>query len=121
MKIKRRWKVMMVLPMVWCIIGLAVGIPLLEHGYEVWIEHYGNSLLMFGGWFLGTITGVVLFTGAIDAEERENADFKFKDDVFMAYDSLVANKTDREAINQVAIEFDISPSHARNIVEVYKA
>ena len=120
MKIKRRWKVMMILPMVWCIIGLAVGIPLLEHGYEAWIEVYADSLLMFAGWFIGTITGVLLFTSAIKTEERENADFKFKDDVFEAYDSLVANKTDREAINQVAIEFDISPSYARNIVKEYQ-
>ena len=126
MKIKRRWKVMAVLPMVWCIIGLAVGIPLYEHGYEAWIGVYSDSLLMFGGWFLGTITGVILFVGAIEAEERENADFKFKDDVYEHYNSVLGRSIDHdgaegEAVNKTAIHFDTSPSHVRNIVKVYKA
>ena len=127
MKIKRRWKVMMVLPMVWCIIGLAVGIPLLEHGYEAWIDVYGNSLLMFGGWWLGTITGVIMFTGAIDAEERENADFKFKDKVYETYNNYLSGFPDfaqtmshDNAIDQTAIARDISPSYARNIVKEYQ-
>jgi hypothetical protein len=128
MKIKRRWKVMAVLPMVWFMVGLACGIPLLEHGYEAWIEAYGNTLLMFAGWFLGTITGVIMFVGAMDAEERENADFKFKDRVYETYNDYLTGFPDfaqtmshDNAIDQTAIARDISPSHARNIVKDYKA
>ena len=127
MRIKRRWKAMMILPMVWCIVGLAIGIPLLEHGYEAWVEAYGDALLLFSGWFLGTITGVILFVGAIEAEERENADNKFKDKVYETYNDYLTGFPDHahtmshdNAIDQTAIARDISPSYARNIVKVYK-
>jgi hypothetical protein len=125
---KRRWKAMTILPMVWCIVGLAISIPLLEYGYEAWIEAYGDSLLLFGGWFLGTITGVILFVGAIEAEERENEDFKFKDKVYETYNNYLTGFPDfaqtmshDNAIDQTAIARDISPSSVRNIVKVYIA
>jgi len=121
MKIKRRWKVMAVLPMVWCIVGLAISIPLYEYGYEAWIEAYGSALLLFGGWFLGTITGVIMFVGAIDAEERENADWKFQDDVFTMYEDCRVHKISKEdSINKTAIYYDSSPSRIRNIIKVYQ-
>ena len=121
MKIKRRWKVMAILPMIWCIIGLALSIPLLEHGYEAWIEAYGSSLLLFGGWWIGTVTGVILFVGAIDAEEREKADWKFQDNVFTMYEDCRVNKlTKDDSINKTAIHYDTSPSAVRNIVRIYK-
>ena len=112
---------MAVLPMIWLMVGMAIGIPLYEHGYEAWVEAYGDSLLLFGGWFIGTITGVVLFVGAIDAEERENKEWKFQDRVFEHYDAYRGLSEDEEdAINNTAIHFDISPSAARNIVKIYE-
>ena len=122
MKIKRRWKAMAVLPMVWCVIGLSLSIPLLEHGYEAWIEAYGSSLLLFGGWWLGTITGVIMFVGAMDAEEREKADWKFQDNVYTMYEDCIVNKwTEERAINDTAIHYDTTPSNVKRIVKVYEA
>ena len=121
MKIKRRWKVLSVLPMIWCVVGLAVGIPLLENSYEAWIEVYGNSLLLFGGWLIGTATGVVIYHGAIDAEEREKADWKFQDNVYTMYEDCIMNKwTEERAINDTAIHYDTTPSNVRRIVKVYE-
>jgi hypothetical protein len=124
MKIKRRWKVLSILPMIWCIIGLAIGPGIYQHGFEL----YADSALMFVGWFLGTITGVVIYHGAMDTEERENADNKFKDKVYETYNDYLTGFPDHahtmshdNAIDQTAIARDISPSHARNIVKVYKA
>ena len=121
MKIKRRWKAMAILPMIWCVIGLSISIPLFEHGYEAWIEAYGSSLLLFGGWFLGTITGVIMFVGAIDAEEREKAEWKFQDDVYTMYEDYQVHKLSKEdSINKTATYYDTSPSAVRNIVRIYK-
>lgn len=120
MKIKRRWKVMIVLPMLWLLIGLTLGIPLYEHGYEAWSEHYYDASLIMGGWFLGTILGVLLFSGAIDAEERENADSTFKNNVYGFYIGMLSVKSAEDSVNETAIQYDISPSGVRGIVKIYE-
>ena len=120
MKIKRRWKAMTVLPMIWFIIAYALFIPLYKYSFEDWIAAYGDSLLLFGGWFIGTITGVLLFWGAIDAEERENKDNEFKDNVYSFYIGMLSAKPAEESINETAIQFDISPSGVRSIVKGYE-
>ncbi len=122
MKMKRRWKVMLVLPGLYFLIGLSLAIPYFQHGYEAWIEVYDSVLIMFGGWFLGTITGVLLFSGAIDAEEREKKEWAFRDKVYETYmwnrDS--EDHSEENSINHTAIEHDISPSHVRSIVKLYE-
>lgn len=116
MKIKRRWKVMMILPMVWCIIALAIGPGIYAHG----IESYTTILWLLGGWFLGTVTGVLIYDGAIDAENREIADNKFKDDVFIMYEDCLIHKiSEEDSVNKTANFYDTSPSTVRNIIRKY--
>ena len=122
MKIKRRWKVISVLPMIMGIVAAALCIPLYEYGYEVWIETYSSTFPLFGGFVLGTIIGVMIYDSGMQVEDRENAEFKFKDNVYETYIwNINEDHPEDTAINNTAIQHDISPSYTRNIVEVYKA
>ena len=113
MKMKRRWKAILGFSLVFVILGvIAIINP--------------DTRIMFGAHFIGFVTGLIVYSAGMDAEEREKREWKFQDDVFSHYDSLVnglytldyAGKED-EAINKTAIHFDISPSQARSIVDIY--
>lgn len=107
MKMKRRWKAILGFSLVFVILGvIAIINP--------------DIRFMFGAHFIGFVTGLIVYSAGMDAEEREKREHKFQDDVFMHYDAYVGLSTGEEdAINNTAIHFDISPSQARNIVNIY--
>jgi len=111
MKMKRRWKAILGFSLVFVILGvIAIINP--------------DVRWLFAAHFIGFITGLIVYSAGMLAEEREKREWKFQDDVFAHYESLFDLSIDREgrdedAINDTAIHFDISPSQARNIVNIY--
>lgn len=71
--------------------------------------------------FMGYITGLVIYSGALDAEEREKAEWKFQDKVYTMYEDALMNKwTEERAINETAVYYDTTPSNVRRIVKIYE-
>lgn len=107
---------MSVLPMFWCLVALAIGPGIYEHGFA----ENKDVILLFSGWFLGTLLGVIMYHSAIDAEEREKEDNTFKNNVYGFYTGMLSTRSAEDSVNETAIQYDISPSGVRNIVRIYE-
>ena len=104
----RRWKVIWAFNLVFVIFGiLALTEPSLR-----WPVLFH---------FLGYITGLIVYSGGLDAEAREKAEWKFQDNVYMMYEDFRVNKRDEDvAINETAVYYDTTPSNVRRIVKIYE-
>jgi len=106
---KRRWKVIWAFNFVFVMLGI--------------LAYFEPNLRWpFAFWFLGYINGLVIYSGGMDAEERENAEWAFQDKV---YESLMWHRTTKdnsedEAVNKTAVEHDLSPSRVRSIAKLYE-
>lgn len=117
MRMKRRHKVILIFGVFATLI--AFGLPYLS-GVNAG-EQDANLWFMFSTWWIGFWTGIIIYSGGLDAEEREKAEWKFQDNVYMMYEDFRVNKRDEEeAINQTAIYYDTSPSNVRSIVKIYE-
>ena len=115
MKIKRRWKVILMMGIMFqAIFGLAVylnGVNGGEQNTQLWF--------MFVTYVIGFWTGIVVYAGGLDTEEREDKDNKFKNDVFTYFLGQYDAPSETDAINNTAVHFDITPSYVKYIMREF--